>query len=74
MRASLKMTTGLIAAGVALAGLAVLAEPAEAKKQSPCPKGWVMGPQGCQPGSLTATPKGGGVKASKRKKPAKISQ
>jgi len=72
MRTSFKATTGLMAAGVAVAGLAILAEPAGARHRPPCPKGWVTSPApgGCAPGSMTANPKGG---VKNTKKPARKS-
>jgi hypothetical protein len=65
MKAGFTMVSGLMAAVVAAGGLAVLAGRPEARSAKPCPKGWVMGPQGCQPGSFTAKPKGG-IKAKQK--------
>jgi hypothetical protein len=56
MKTVLKITAGLMASVFAVVGLAaVLAEPVEARK--PCPKNWVMGPNGCQPGFITSKQK-----------------
>jgi len=65
MKTALAKRIGLVAAGVALAGFAVLADPANARRGGYCPDGWVpsTAPGGCSPGSMTANPKGGLSKA-----------
>ena len=58
METGLKQTTGLMAAVVAVVGLAIHAQPAEARAGKSCPKNWVMGINGCQPGFMKAKEKG----------------
>lgn len=58
MATGLKTTTGLMVAVFAVVGLAVLAKPAEARAGKSCPKNWVMGIHGCQPGFMKAKEKG----------------
>jgi hypothetical protein len=65
MTVGCRMISGLMAIVVAAGGLAVLAGRSSARSAKPCPKGWVMGPHGCQPGSFTAKPKGG-IKAKQK--------